>query len=392
MPINAINILKNDRYGNELIKKCEIEDFNNYSKLIVNPGEKAIFIKDGVIVETLENGKYDLLTGNIPIIKSIKKFISGGVSPNSCMVYFVDVTQRHGIIYGTGGDVKHPKFGPVHISINGRYGIKISDVMLFFTKLVGNRNSMYLEDVDETITRKVEEQIRDAVISKIGYAVLKANTKEEISTVCSNLVYSNDILHEAAKIIKVQLLSFGIELVSLEKGTIAINGDMLDELLLEAGRNEVLDEVQKGKEDRINKYAKSMYADMLINSTNNLSNNPTGVANGFSPAFGMPNNNNMTTAGATVELTRDFRDAFVNNKDAGENNKESKEETDDLFDITPANDKKSERKQCPNCGASVPSSAKFCTNCRAKLGVVCPNCGAMCEPNTNFCGRCGADL
>jgi len=64
---------------------------------------------------------------------------------------------------------------------------------------------------------------------------------------------------------------------------------------------------------------------------------------------------------------------------------------------------------CPNCGAAVEPSTKFCINCgsplpavemKAKPAVrpessgpnVCPNCGAVLNPGTKFCIHCGSPV
>ena len=52
---------------------------------------------------------------------------------------------------------------------------------------------------------------------------------------------------------------------------------------------------------------------------------------------------------------------------------------------------------CPKCGASVPSTSKFCLECGAKIEslndneVICPSCGQK-TAKGKFCGECGAAL
>jgi len=47
---------------------------------------------------------------------------------------------------------------------------------------------------------------------------------------------------------------------------------------------------------------------------------------------------------------------------------------------------------CPNCNAVVPSSAKFCTECGAKMKPVCKNCNKELPAGTKFCPECGTKL
>lgn len=59
---------------------------------------------------------------------------------------------------------------------------------------------------------------------------------------------------------------------------------------------------------------------------------------------------------------------------------------------------------CPNCGAQVNRSSKFCDRCGTEMQRIalsgntaevkpkCPNCGAEVEENSTFCGECGTKL
>ena len=57
---------------------------------------------------------------------------------------------------------------------------------------------------------------------------------------------------------------------------------------------------------------------------------------------------------------------------------------------------------CPNCGAEVPRTAKFCNSCGTQMinepeqteeeGKICPNCGEKVEEDSAFCGNCGTKL
>jgi class 3 adenylate cyclase/tetratricopeptide (TPR) repeat protein len=47
---------------------------------------------------------------------------------------------------------------------------------------------------------------------------------------------------------------------------------------------------------------------------------------------------------------------------------------------------------CPSCGVTNPSEARFCGDCGAPLGTACPQCGAEVPPGKQFCLSCGASL
>ena len=59
-----LSTLKNSESGRFLVWKLPEEDFNDKSVLIVNPGEEAIFVNSGTIVQTFTNGRYELGSEN----------------------------------------------------------------------------------------------------------------------------------------------------------------------------------------------------------------------------------------------------------------------------------------------------------------------------------------
>ena len=84
------SIIQNDGPGKVLIWKCMKEDFNNHTQLIVAENEEALFVQDGIVVQTFGAGKYTLSTQNYPFINGLRKAVTGGKSPFTCKIYFVD--------------------------------------------------------------------------------------------------------------------------------------------------------------------------------------------------------------------------------------------------------------------------------------------------------------
>lgn len=51
------------------------------------------------------------------------------------------------------------------------------------------------------------------------------------------------------------------------------------------------------------------------------------------------------------------------------------------------------KKYCSNCGTSIDSNAKFCSECGAPQATsFCPNCGEQVRPQDKFCTSCGSAL
>ncbi|QSG08478.1 zinc-ribbon domain-containing protein [Halapricum desulfuricans] len=47
---------------------------------------------------------------------------------------------------------------------------------------------------------------------------------------------------------------------------------------------------------------------------------------------------------------------------------------------------------CPDCGASLPDEATFCSECGASVERTCPDCGTAVPAAANFCPNCRAEL
>lgn len=55
--------------------------------------------------------------------------------------------------------------------------------------------------------------------------------------------------------------------------------------------------------------------------------------------------------------------------------------------------KRQPEKKCVQCGAKLPESAKFCSECGARQDETkCTKCGSTLSPNAKFCSECGAKV
>ena len=136
------DVIKNTAHDDYLIWKQPEEDFNTNSTLIVNPGEVAVFVKDGIVVETFQNGKYVLDTNNYPFISRILNSFTGGVSQFNCRVYFFRTTLSSELRWGTSSplQVRDKQWNIItNVRARGSYKYKIVNPSLLLNKVIGNR-------------------------------------------------------------------------------------------------------------------------------------------------------------------------------------------------------------------------------------------------------------
>lgn len=135
------DVIKNTSPGNVLIWKQPEEDFNTNSTLIVNPGEKALFVNGGVIEETFDNGTYKLSTGNYPFISRLRNAFTGGISTFNCFVYFVRCADSQELKWGTETPIQvRDKVWGVRADVRARgaYKVRIVNPNMLLEKLLGS--------------------------------------------------------------------------------------------------------------------------------------------------------------------------------------------------------------------------------------------------------------
>lgn len=171
------DVIKNgDRTGEKLIWRMDEEDFNTDSTLTVMPGEEAIFIKDGVIEQVFENGKYQLSTNNYPVISRLRNAFTGGISTFNCVVYFVKKAHSKEILWGTTSplQVEDPNYGEyVKIKAHGACKIQIDNSAIFLEKMAGNVDGIVQ---DEFIVKYFSNEMQQYIRSTFKRAIKGSGT------------------------------------------------------------------------------------------------------------------------------------------------------------------------------------------------------------------------
>ena len=136
-----IDVIKNNGANTYLFWRQPEEDFNTHSKLIVMPGETAIFVEGGNIVQQFSEGTYELTTNNYPFISRLKNALSGGISTFHCVIYFFKNADSMELKWGTDDPIQvRDKVYGIRTSVQARgsYKVRIENPALFLEKLIGN--------------------------------------------------------------------------------------------------------------------------------------------------------------------------------------------------------------------------------------------------------------
>jgi membrane protease subunit (stomatin/prohibitin family) len=121
------------------------------AKLIVRPGQVAIFVHQGKLADVFEPGTYELRTGNLPILSTLAGWKYGFDSPIKCEVYFVRTTQVTDLKWGTPNPImlRDPDFGPIRLRAFGTYTLKATNPKALLEQLVGTDGTYETDEVSE---------------------------------------------------------------------------------------------------------------------------------------------------------------------------------------------------------------------------------------------------
>lgn len=380
--VELYSVIKNDRPSDELVWKCLKEDFNTNTQLIVMESEEALFVKDGVVIETFTGGKYTLSTENYPFISGLRKLVSGGESAYSCSVYFVDKSHKLELLWGTDSPIQmtDAKYEfSVGVRARGSYSIQIQDAKKFFIKLVGNTFVFTKEEI--------QNQFRTVFQTKIKVAVATVMKQSSLTVLDMNTELEN--IGEKVKEQLIDVLDeYGIRLVNFYISDISIPEDdpmykIINETYAKSYAGNIELRVQGEGWNKLT--AKELAKD--------LANNPGA---GGTAAVGAGIGMGVASAGVfgniANQLFSPLSDQNANNNNT--NNVQQQQSRVSRFapksnTISPQ-ETNSKTKKCPTCGNNVPENSKFCGECGTKLeDYICKVCGEKVPTGSKFCGNCG---
>ena len=117
------------------------DEIKNASKLIVGPGQGALLVYEGRVVEVLTaEGIYNLDTDNQPFITTLTKLRTGFESEHKLRIYFYRSAENVNQNWGTASPVKYldPVYQfPVELGANGNFSFRLVEARQFVTEVAG---------------------------------------------------------------------------------------------------------------------------------------------------------------------------------------------------------------------------------------------------------------
>jgi len=140
------------------------------SKLIIRPGQDAIFFHNGKIEGVFKDeGEYDIESQIIPFLSTLKGFKFGFNSGMRVEVLFVN-TKEFNVKWGTRNAINIPAPGlpgGMPIRANGTFNFKVNDYIALIDKIAGVKDQYLVDDVKLRIT-SILDQLLMKWISREG--------------------------------------------------------------------------------------------------------------------------------------------------------------------------------------------------------------------------------
>ncbi|MEE3393699.1 MAG: SPFH domain-containing protein [Lachnospiraceae bacterium] len=304
----------------QLFWKWPHNEIKKGSKLIIKPGQDAIFLKDGVIEGVFKDeGKYDIDSEIIPVLSTLKGFKYAFDTGMRAEVLFIN-TKEFIIKWGTQNPVNIPSDkvpGGIPVRANGTCNLKVDDYTALIDNIAGVKDTYTSDDLRLRITA-VLSQLLMKHITKEGKDMfnLQASADEIGKGIADDLDMT--LSKDGIKVTRFNVMSFSYP-------------EEIQKMVTRAAAQSMVGDTSK--------YTNLTMVDAMAD----------GKMNGGSTASGM----------AEMMVGMQVANNMLNNMNASNNASAANVgQAQNLSGAYP--------KFCPNCGKPV-NGSKFCPECGAKL-------------------------
>ena len=308
-----------ERWEDAIFWKWHQSEIKKDSRLIIRPGQDAIFLYNGRIEGVFKDeGNYEISSQIVPFLSSLKGFKFGFNSGLRAEVLFVN-TKEFLIRWGTRNAILLPAAGLVGglpIRCYGTLSMKVTDYIALIDQIAGIRDVYTVEDVQERITNMLDSYLmkwisaegKDMFNLQVNSAEIAKGIKTDLDMEMQKLGIGITAFHIA---------SFTYPPEIQEKINQAASVSMVGNVD-QYQRVKMVDSLEKGGNGR--------------STAGDTASAMMGMAMGMQAAQQFMNGQNNTNAGSAG-----------NNAASGG------------------------KRFCSECGAKLEEGVKFCSNCGSKI-------------------------
>ena len=164
------NVVEWEEFRDDMIFwKWTNKEIKKGSKLIIRPGQDAIFLYNGKIEGIFEDeGEYDIESQITPFLSTLKGFKFGFNTGMRAEVLFVN-TKEFTVKWGTKNAINIPTTqlpGGMPIRANGTFNFKVDDYIRLIDKIAGVRQYYLVEDVKLRITSVLDQLLMKWIVKE----------------------------------------------------------------------------------------------------------------------------------------------------------------------------------------------------------------------------------
>lgn len=309
------NVIEWSEYNEDtLFWKWSNNEIKKGSKLILKPGQDAIFLYNGKIEGVFEDdGEYDIQSDIIPFLSTLKGFKFGFNSGLRAEVIFIN-TKELTLKWGTKNAINIPAAGlpgGMPIRAFGTMSCKVDDYQILIEKISGVQRQYNIEDIKERVMSMLDQLLMKWIVRE-GKDMfnLQANAHEIGSGIQSDL--------------DLEMRKIGLSVTNFSISSFNYPEEIKKMQEKAAAQSMVGD---------VNRYTQMAMADSMANG------NTSGVASDI----------------AQMQMGMMMGQQMVNQMGGAQ---QSNSNTSNGNENVP--------KFCPNCGTKT-NGAKFCPECGTKL-------------------------
>lgn len=227
------NVVEWEEFRDDMIFwKWSNREIKKGSKLIIRPGQDAIFLNMGRIEGIFkDDGDYDIESQIIPFLSTLKGFKFGFNSGMRAEVLFVN-TKEFEVKWGTRNAINIPTPqlpGGMPIRANGTFYFKVNDYIALIDKIAGVKQRYCVEDLRNRIVSILDSLLMKWIV-KEGKDMfnLQVNTSEISKGIKEDL--DMEILSDGLTITRFNIMSFNypeeVQKMINKNATHSMIGDM----------------------------------------------------------------------------------------------------------------------------------------------------------------------
>lgn len=317
------NVVEWEEFREDMIFwKWSNKEIKKGSKLIIRPGQDAVFFNHGKIEGIFKDeGEYNVESQIIPFLSTLKGFKFGFNSGMRVEVLFVN-TKEFTVKWGTKSAINIPTPqlpGGMPIRANGTFNFKVTDYVALIDKIAGVRDRYLVEDIKIRIT---------AILDQLLMKWITREGKDMFNLQANSFEIGKGIQED----LDMQILDNGMSITGFNIMSFNYPKEIQDMITKSASHGMVGD---------ISRYQQIEMTD--------------GIASGKVKGGGAASDMAGMMMGMNVA------------KEMMENMKETKGEQQDKAVQAPAQPAPAAKANfCPNCGHKA-GEANFCANCGHKL-------------------------